>query len=128
MSGGPDARTPAERRRAVSDGAAAEERVAAHLEASGWEVLERRWRGAGGELDLVVRSGARLRFVEVKLRAADSIDGWESFTPAKMARVRRAAELWLSRWGGPVEEACLMAALVERSPEGWRVSLLDDPA
>jgi putative endonuclease len=50
-------------------GAAAEEGVARHYEARGLVVAARRWRAPGGEVDLILRDGALLVFVEVK-RAA----------------------------------------------------------
>lgn len=42
--------------------------AAQHLEAKGFEVLERNWRTAQGEIDLVVKAGQELVFVEVKTR------------------------------------------------------------
>ncbi len=47
-------------------GAAAEDRVAQVYEDRGMRVAGRRWRGAGGEIDLILRDGAGLIFVEVK--------------------------------------------------------------
>jgi putative endonuclease len=42
--------------------------AARHLEAKGYEIVERNWRTAQGEIDLVVRGGQELIFVEVKTR------------------------------------------------------------
>jgi putative endonuclease len=54
-----------------------------------------RWLG-GAELDLVVRRGRILAFVEVKSKSGDGFgDPFEMVTPVKIARIRRAAELWL---------------------------------
>lgn len=47
-------------------GVAAEECVARHYAGLGRLVLERRWRGKGGEIDLIARDGADTVFVEVK--------------------------------------------------------------
>ena len=47
-------------------GVAAEECVARHYAALGRPVLERRWRGKGGEIDVIARDGADTVFVEVK--------------------------------------------------------------
>ena len=55
-------------RTAYQSGLAAEEAVARLYEARGDTVLARRYRTAEGEIDLVVRSGETLVFVEVKRR------------------------------------------------------------
>lgn len=47
-------------------GLAAEEAVARHYTQAGHEVLASRWRGAGGEIDLIIRCGDDTVFVEVK--------------------------------------------------------------
>jgi putative endonuclease len=55
-----------------------------------------RWL-AGAELDLVVRRGRVLAFVEVKSKSGDGFgDPLEMVTPVKIARIRRAATVWLS--------------------------------
>ncbi|MFD1509521.1 YraN family protein [Lacimonas salitolerans] len=52
--------------RAYLAGAAAEDRVARLYTEAGAQVLARRWRGAGGEIDLILRDDTGLVFVEVK--------------------------------------------------------------
>ena len=47
-------------------GLAAEDSVARHLGRHGHRVLARRWRGKGGEIDVITRQGADTVFVEVK--------------------------------------------------------------
>ncbi len=47
-------------------GQAAELRVASDYERRGFTILHRRWRGAGGEIDLIARDAEGLFFVEVK--------------------------------------------------------------
>jgi putative endonuclease len=49
---------------------------------------------AGNELDLIVRRGRELRFVEVKEKR--SLDPFEAVTAEKQRRVRRAASAWLA--------------------------------
>ena len=47
-------------------GLAAEESVARHYGRLGRPVLARRWRGRGGEIDVIARDGEETVFVEVK--------------------------------------------------------------
>ncbi len=74
------------------------ERVAAaHLVASGWEVLDRNWRGPSGELDIVAMDGADLVVVEVKTRSGDGFGHpAEAVTARKLARLRRLTAQWLA--------------------------------
>ena len=75
-------------------GRAAEDRIAMDYERRGYAVARRRWRGRGGEIDLILRSGGALIFVEVK--KAGSFDrAAESLRPAQMRRICRAAEEFL---------------------------------
>jgi putative endonuclease len=60
-------------------------------------VLDRNVWLRGAELDLVVRRGRILAFVEVKSKAGDGRgDPLEMVTPVKVERIRRAAVGWLS--------------------------------
>lgn len=47
-------------------GCASEETVARHYMRRGLKLLAQRWRGAGGEIDLVFKDGPSFVFVEVK--------------------------------------------------------------
>lgn len=76
-------------------GQAAEDAVEAHYLRAGRDVLARRWRGRGGEVDLVARDGEELVFVEVKAsrsfaRAAERV------TPRQITRLFAAAAEFLS--------------------------------
>lgn len=63
----------------------------------GWAVLDRNWRCADGEIDLVVRDGDDLVVVEVKTRRGLGFGHpAEAVTRAKLARLRRLAARWLS--------------------------------
>ncbi|MCL2423850.1 MAG: YraN family protein [Micrococcales bacterium] len=74
------------------------EQVAAdHLTAEGLEVLDRNWRCADGELDLVVADGCELVVVEVKTRRSTAFGTpAEAVTWRKLARLRRLAAAWLA--------------------------------
>lgn len=125
-----DARSPEARREAHLEGLQAEELVAARLASVGWSVVARNWLGGGGELDVVVSQGGRLRFVEVKARRPGQDDGLDAVGPTKRARLVRAAEAFLQAWTEPVTEACFLVAVVHLpapgSPEPARVEWIDD--
>lgn len=70
--------------------------AATYLTRAGWEVVDRNWRGASGELDIVAMDGSELVVVEVKTRSGDGFGHpAEAVTPAKLARLRRLAAQWL---------------------------------
>ncbi len=77
------------------------ERVAvAHLLEQGMVVLDRNWRGRGGELDVVLRDGASVVFAEVKTRRSERFGTpAEAVGPAKVRRLRRLAAQWLAATG-----------------------------
>lgn len=78
-------------------GRAAEETAARHLTAAGWRVLGRNVRVGRGELDLIVRRGPILAFVEVKARRSHACGAPEDAVSAhKRRQVARLAELWLA--------------------------------
>ncbi|MDF1802951.1 YraN family protein [Thalassovita sp.] len=76
-------------------GQSAEQQILRHYARRGGTVLQQRWRGTVGEIDLVLRDGATLVFVEVK--AARSIDAaMERLRPAQVQRIRATAEEYLA--------------------------------
>lgn len=83
--------------RAAADarGRAAEDRAAAALAADGFETLASRVRTPAGEIDLVVRRGGLLVFVEVKARATLT-DAAFALGPRQRARLLAAAEAWMA--------------------------------
>jgi len=86
-----------ERRRAAFRlGLGAEARAAWLLRLKGYRVLDRRFRCPAGEIDLVVRRGRLVAFVEVKARA-DLAAAAEAVTPRSRRRIVRAAETWMAR-------------------------------
>lgn len=62
----------------------------------GMEILDRNWRCARGEIDIVARSGHDLVVVEVKARRGTSA-GYpiEAVTYRKLSRLRSLAVAWL---------------------------------
>ena len=78
-------------------GRAAERRAFWLYRLRGYRILERNVWVGGNELDLVVRRGSRLAFVEVKAKGGVRYgDPFEMVTAEKQRRLRRAAEAWLA--------------------------------
>lgn len=67
------------------------------LEAAGCRILDRNWRAGRLEIDLVVREGGVIAFVEVKTRRPGPQPPAEAVDRRKRARIRRAAACWISR-------------------------------
>ncbi|UWQ22200.1 YraN family protein [Jannaschia sp. W003] len=108
---------------AFHSGMAAEEAVARHYEARARTILARRWRGRGGEIDLVARDGAATVFVEVK-RARTHARAAERLGAAQRGRIRAAAAEYLDTLpGGALSEARFDVALVD---EAGRVAVLEN--
>ncbi len=72
-------------------GRAAEAAVERLYVERGLTVAARRWRGEGGEIDLVLRDGAALVFVEVK-RSATHARAAHALRHAQAARLMASAE------------------------------------
>ena len=72
-------------------GQAAEEAVLRHYEARGLTLAKARWRGKAGEVDLILRDGDEVVFVDVKhSRSFDSAAA--RLLPKQVERLMRAAE------------------------------------
>lgn len=90
-------RLPDPRREA---GREAEAAAARHLESLGMKVVGRNVRSGGGEIDLVVRDGDTIVFVEVRYRESGAFGPpEESVGVPKRLRVARAARSYLSEIG-----------------------------
>jgi putative endonuclease len=77
-------------------GSEGEDRAAAHLEKRGYRILERNVRAGGVEIDLVVRRGRLVVFVEVKARRGHGFGGaLGAVDHRKRARLVAGAHAWL---------------------------------
>lgn len=77
-------------------GLAAEAQVADHFLRAGLPVRERRWRGPGGEIDLICGDEAGLVFVEVK-KGRDHAGALARVTRRQLDRIRTSAEAYAAR-------------------------------
>jgi putative endonuclease len=75
-----------------------ERRAFWHYRLRGYRILGTNVKAGRNELDLIVRRGRDLTFVEVKQRQTVGFGGAVAAVDAeKRQRVRRAAQVWLSR-------------------------------
>jgi putative endonuclease len=74
--------------------------AALYLQTHGCSIISHNWRCAHGEIDLIVREGQTLVFVEVRTRHASSTEpAFESLTPAKQRRMAACAAQYLTDQG-----------------------------
>jgi putative endonuclease len=84
------------RARARSLGNFGERVAASHLEAKGYEILERNWSTKEGEIDIIASRGRDLVFVEVRSRRGRGMGTpEESITGRKATHVRAAAAAYV---------------------------------
>lgn len=79
-----------------------EEAAAAFLRRRGWKILARNLRTPVGEIDIVIRRGRILGFVEVKTRRSTAFGTpQEAVGAAKQRQILRAAQWYLADQGQP---------------------------
>ncbi len=101
--------------------------MARHYARAGLGMIEARWRGRAGEIDLVLRCGegpdAGLVFVEVKA-ARDHAQAARALTARQVARLLEAGAEYLGTQPlGQLTEARFDVALVDRS---GRVEIIEN--
>ena len=95
-------------------GPEAERWAAQHLQQQGMKLVAQNYRGRFGEIDLIMRDGAALVFVEVRLRRSENFGGAAASIDArKQQRITRTAQQYLS-------------ALTRTPPCRFDVVLMDD--
>lgn len=106
--------------------------AAATLTRRGWTVVARNYRLGHKEIDLVMRRGQLVAFVEVKTRAGEGYGHpLEAVTAAKRREIERVARAWMARHGQPddvyrfdaVSVICEGSAppVVEHVEDAWRL-------
>lgn len=97
-------------------GKSGENLAALELESRGYAIIERRYRTAHGEIDIIARDGETMVFVEVRRKSSEEFGtAAESVTPAKQRRVIRMALIYLTLHG-----------LYDRCPVRFDVVGIDD--
>jgi putative endonuclease len=93
-----------------------------YLKRRGLQAVEENFRCKGGEIDLIMRDGDTLVFVEVRQRADTEHGGAAaSITPAKIRRLVRAGQFYLLRF--PVTPPCRFDVI---AIDGEQVEWLQD--
>jgi len=83
-------------------GLAGERLALAYLTACGWAVEAHRFRLGRHDVDLVIRRGSLVAFVEVKTRRSDAFGSpLEAVSVRKQRHIAKAAALWILRHGRP---------------------------
>lgn len=78
-------------------GRAGEDRAVRHLESLGWQVRERNWRSADGEIDIVAVRDRDLVMFEVKTRRGERFGHpFEAIDERKRRRLWRLAVAWIA--------------------------------
>ncbi|MDR1827702.1 MAG: YraN family protein [Methylobacteriaceae bacterium] len=89
-------RSPQSRRRSLAYGRLGEVVAMVWLMGKGYRPVASRFTVRGGEVDLIMRRGKLVVFVEVKARAARDAATY-AITPVKRRRFNAAVRVWLSR-------------------------------
>lgn len=77
------------------------ERAAAEkLVTEGYEILTRNYRNKWGEVDIVVKKGETIVFVEVKTKTEEDYgEPWEMINHHKLKQVENMGHLWCEEFG-----------------------------
>jgi putative endonuclease len=110
-----------------------EDLAARFLQRAGWIILERNFRMGRKEIDIVVRRGEVVAFVEVKTRAGLGYGHpLEAITWKKRREIQQVAAAWIERKGRPDETYRFDAVavqvrggggepLIEHVEDAWRM-------
>lgn len=101
-------------------GSDAEQIAVSYLQRQHLLLIARNYRCRFGEIDLIMRDGTTLVFIEVRMRANEKYGGAAaSITPAKQARLLRTARHYLSELN--TEQPCRFDALLLSGTNGQEI-------
>ena len=94
----------------------------------GWEVEAHRFRLGRHDLDLVMRRGQLIAFVEVKTRRSNACgSAIESVSAFKQRKLGRIATYWRVRYGRPGDTYRFdVVAVQDRGSGRWEVDRVED--
>jgi putative endonuclease len=107
-------------------GQAGEDQALGYLTKQGFTLVERNFHCRGGEIDLIVQKNNLLVFVEVRKRSSGQFGGAAaSVIPAKQARLKKAAQLYLQRYADP--PACRFDVIaIDGEQLNWIVNAIEE--
>ncbi len=109
-------------------GRSGERFAAGWLEARGFRIVERNWRCAAGELDLIAERDGELVFVEVKTRRGGKMGApEEAITRSKRLHLVTAAQEYLSAHDALDRPFRIDVVAVELAPTGRLVDIRHFP-
>lgn len=104
-------------------GLAAEDQVAREYARRGHVILSRRWRGAGGEIDLITEKSGVISFIEVK-KSHSHARAAERVSRRQLHRIASSAEAYVGYLPkGSLTDMRLDVALLD---EAGRISVLEN--
>ncbi|MDH3455969.1 MAG: YraN family protein [Gemmatimonadota bacterium] len=105
-----------------------EELAMQYLKATGWKILEHRFRMGRLEVDLVARKGHLVAFLEVKTRWGSRFGSpLEAIRWGKRREIVRVANAWVDRHGSPDDAYRFDVIGVTLSPRGrYRLEHVED--
>lgn len=107
----------------MNRGAQAEQWAAQYLSRHGLKLVEQNYRSRYGEIDLIMRDGESLVFVEVRLRRNTDFGGAAASIDArKQQRIIRTAQQYLA--GLPHTPPCRFDAVLMGDAQGGQVAWL----
>ena len=96
-----------------------------YLRRNGYRIVQRNFRAAGAEIDLVAMDGDVLVFVEVKTRRSrDAGAPEEAVDERKQRQIRRAAEIFATRYREDEIEMRFDIVAIDASGERLEIELL----
>lgn len=108
-------------------GRLAETYAAQYLRLKGYKILERRFKTAEGEIDIIARHDDCIIMIEVKQRQS-RLDAHESITYVAQRRIDAAADIYLGRNKAAQTTGVRFDAvfLIGTSPFNWKVEHIID--
>ena len=107
---------PKTKDRRKQKGAAAEELAAKFCRSNGYAIIERNWRRAAGEIDIIAGKDGVTYFIEVRSRSGDDFGTpVESINRAKKEQIIKTAALYMAEQGKEIScEFCVAAVRLDK--------------